>query len=171
MEKLYGKKINTAVFISGRGSNLKSLIKHNKKKNSPFSIKLIISGSTLDSPIHLALAKAFLIYLCIVRNDNIDKLLFLLKVFPSNLFLLFCNPFHNENHDHSFDNYSSSYSSKISSFSSVKYSPQKGQCSILYSLFSMLCDILNSASHDSQYITFLIEFHNHQQHKQVLVNW
>ena len=33
MEKLNGKKINIAVFISGRGSNLKSLIKHYKKKN------------------------------------------------------------------------------------------------------------------------------------------
>ena len=43
MEKLNGKKINTAVFISGRGSNLNSLIKHYKKKNSPISIKLVIS--------------------------------------------------------------------------------------------------------------------------------
>ena len=32
MGKLNGKKINTAVFISGRGSNLKSLVKHSKKK-------------------------------------------------------------------------------------------------------------------------------------------
>ena len=33
MEKLNGKKINTAVFISGRGSNLRSLIKYFNKKN------------------------------------------------------------------------------------------------------------------------------------------
>ena len=32
MEKLNGKKINTAVFISGRGSNLRSLIRFYKKK-------------------------------------------------------------------------------------------------------------------------------------------
>ena len=32
MGKSNGKKINTAVFISGRGSNLKSLIMHSKKK-------------------------------------------------------------------------------------------------------------------------------------------
>ena len=32
MEKSNGKKINTAVFISGRGSNLYSLIKYSKKK-------------------------------------------------------------------------------------------------------------------------------------------
>ena len=45
MEKLNGKKINTAVFISGRGSNLRSLINHYKKKNSPISIKLVISNN------------------------------------------------------------------------------------------------------------------------------
>ncbi len=35
-------KIKTAVFISGKGSNLKSLIKFSKKNNSPISIDLII---------------------------------------------------------------------------------------------------------------------------------
>ena len=39
------KKIRTAVFISGTGSNLKSLIKFSKKKKSPISINLIISNS------------------------------------------------------------------------------------------------------------------------------
>ena len=37
--------ISTAVFISGRGTNLKSLIKFSKKKNSPINIKLIISNN------------------------------------------------------------------------------------------------------------------------------
>jgi phosphoribosylglycinamide formyltransferase-1 len=37
-------KINTAVFISGTGSNLKSLIKFSKLKKSPISIKMIISN-------------------------------------------------------------------------------------------------------------------------------
>ena len=37
--------ILTAVFISGRGTNLKSLIKFSKKKNSPINIKLIISNT------------------------------------------------------------------------------------------------------------------------------
>tara|TARA_B100000965_G_C19463014_1_gene700587 strand:- start:12 stop:593 length:582 start_codon:yes stop_codon:yes gene_type:complete len=46
MEKLNGRKINTAVFISGRGSNLKSLINHYKKINSPISIKLVISNNS-----------------------------------------------------------------------------------------------------------------------------
>ncbi len=43
MEKYPGRK-NIAVFISGRGSNLKSLIKHSKKKNSLFKIITVISN-------------------------------------------------------------------------------------------------------------------------------
>ena len=38
-------KIKTAVFISGRGSNLRSLIKFTKTINSPISIELIISDN------------------------------------------------------------------------------------------------------------------------------
>ena len=45
MKKLTGlKKVKTAVFISGRGSNLKNLIKFSNKKKSPISINLIISN-------------------------------------------------------------------------------------------------------------------------------
>ena len=40
-------KIKTAVFISGTGSNLKSLIKFSKLKKSPISIKLIITNNKL----------------------------------------------------------------------------------------------------------------------------
>ena len=46
MVKLTGyKRIKTAVFISGTGSNLKSLIKFSKTKKSPISINLIISDN------------------------------------------------------------------------------------------------------------------------------
>ena len=46
MRKLIGfKKTRSAVFISGTGSNLKNLIKFSNKKNSPISIKLIISNN------------------------------------------------------------------------------------------------------------------------------
>ena len=38
-------KTKTAVFISGKGSNLKSLIKFSKIKDSPISIELIISSN------------------------------------------------------------------------------------------------------------------------------
>ena len=40
------KKIKCSVFISGTGSNLKSLIQFSKKKNSPISIELIISDNS-----------------------------------------------------------------------------------------------------------------------------
>ncbi len=46
MKKSIGiQKINTAVFISGTGSNLKNLIKFSLLRNSPIIIKLIISNS------------------------------------------------------------------------------------------------------------------------------
>ena len=48
MEKYPGKK-KIAIFISGRGSNLKSLIKSSKRKNSLFKIILVISNN-LDAP-------------------------------------------------------------------------------------------------------------------------
>ena len=46
MVKLIGpKKIKTAIFISGRGSNLKYLIKFSLKKVSPIEVNLIISNN------------------------------------------------------------------------------------------------------------------------------
>ena len=39
-------KVKTAVFISGKGSNLKSLIKFSRSNKSPISIKLIISDNS-----------------------------------------------------------------------------------------------------------------------------
>ena len=45
MKKYPGKKINTAVFISGRGSNLKSLYNFSKKKISPIKIILVFSNN------------------------------------------------------------------------------------------------------------------------------
>tara|TARA_B110000046_G_C12799030_1_gene316413 strand:- start:30 stop:608 length:579 start_codon:yes stop_codon:yes gene_type:complete len=48
MEKLTGlKKIKTAVFISGTGSNLENIIKFSKLKQSPISIDLIVSDTHL----------------------------------------------------------------------------------------------------------------------------
>ena len=45
MEKLIGpRKIKTAVFISGNGSNLKNIIKFSKKKKSPILINLVVSN-------------------------------------------------------------------------------------------------------------------------------
>ena len=45
MVKLIGNnKILTAVFVSGRGSNLKSIHKYSKKKNSKINLKLVVSN-------------------------------------------------------------------------------------------------------------------------------
>ena len=55
MEKLTGlKKIKTAVFISGTGSNLKNIIKFSKIKKSPISINLIISNTCLAKGLRYA---------------------------------------------------------------------------------------------------------------------
>ena len=48
MVKLTGlKKVKTAVFISGTGSNLKNIIKFSKIKKSPISINLVVSNTNL----------------------------------------------------------------------------------------------------------------------------
>ena len=54
MEKSIGKKLNTSVFISGRGSNLKSLIKYSKKNNKKIKIKLIISDNYFAKGLNFA---------------------------------------------------------------------------------------------------------------------
>ena len=47
-------KIKTAVFISGTGSNLKSLIQFSKLKKSPISIEIIISNNTKSKGLQYA---------------------------------------------------------------------------------------------------------------------
>ena len=45
MKNYVGKKINTAIFISGNGSNMRNLIRFSYKKHSPIIIKLVISSN------------------------------------------------------------------------------------------------------------------------------
>ena len=47
-------KIKTAVFISGAGSNLKSLIKFSKTKKSPISVSLIVTDNSKAKGLHIA---------------------------------------------------------------------------------------------------------------------
>jgi phosphoribosylglycinamide formyltransferase-1 len=61
-------KIKTAVFISGTGSNLKSLIKFSKLKKAPISINLIISNNPESKG--LQYAKIFKIK---KKNFDFDK--------------------------------------------------------------------------------------------------
>ena len=82
MEKLTGnKKIKTAVFISGKGSNLKNLIKFSKTKKSPILINLIISNTTFAKG--LRYSKQFNIKKKIFNFENIKNseknILFFLK--------------------------------------------------------------------------------------------
>ena len=45
MGKLTGTKLNCAVFISGSGTNLNSILKNSLKKNFPIKISLVISNN------------------------------------------------------------------------------------------------------------------------------
>ena len=55
MEKSTGlKKVKTAVFISGTGSNLKSLIKFSLSTKSPIKINLVISNNIKAKGLKLA---------------------------------------------------------------------------------------------------------------------
>jgi phosphoribosylglycinamide formyltransferase-1 len=80
MEKLTGlKKVETAVFISGTGSNLRNIIKFSKLKKSPISIDLIISNTRIAKG--LKYADQFEIYKKIFNFNNYketEKKLFVL---------------------------------------------------------------------------------------------
>ena len=81
MEKLTGlKKIKTAIFISGRGSNLKNLIQFSKTKKSPIIINLIIANKETEG---LKYARQYKISKAVIEYTNIKiaekKILSILK--------------------------------------------------------------------------------------------
>ena len=91
MEKLTGlKKIKTAIFISGKGSNLKNLIKFSKTNKSPISINLIITNTNKAKG--LKYANLYDIKKKIINFKNIKisekKLLILLKIEQINFICL-----------------------------------------------------------------------------------
>ena len=88
MEKLNGKKINTAVFISGRGSNLKSLIKHYNNKNSPISIKLVISNNPKAKGLIYAKRSKIKNYVTKFKNKNVSEKKLLKKLFNHKINLI-----------------------------------------------------------------------------------
>ena len=72
MVKLIGKnKINCAVFISGRGSNFKSILKFSKKNTSKINLKLVISNK-INAP-GLFFAKKNKVNFKIINYKNIKK--------------------------------------------------------------------------------------------------
>ena len=90
MAKLIGlKKVKTAIFISGTGSNLESLIKFSLSKNSPIKINLIVSNNSKAKG--LKLAKIFKIKKKIYnfKNKSVSEK-FILKDLKTNEIRLIC---------------------------------------------------------------------------------
>jgi len=73
VEKLIGKKINIAVFISGRGSNLKSLIKYSNSKYSNIKIKLVISNKAKAKGLIYAKKSKIKFFVRNFKNVNISE--------------------------------------------------------------------------------------------------
>lgn len=73
MKKYIGtEKKNTAVFISGKGSNLKNLLLFSKKKNSPIKINLVVASTKGASGIKYA-KKFGIKNLIYSPNSNLNK--------------------------------------------------------------------------------------------------
>ena len=82
-------KVNTCVFISGNGSNLKNLILNKNKYNFPIKIKLVISNNKNAKGLKFA-KKWSIPYFIINNNQNLleNKLLIKLKNKKIKLILL-----------------------------------------------------------------------------------
>ena len=76
------RRIRTAVFISGKGSNLKSLIKFSKTNKSPISVELIISSNSKAKGLNYAKIYKIKKKIFNFKNKNFSekKLLSILKI-------------------------------------------------------------------------------------------
>ena len=90
MEKSIGEKVNIAVFISGRGSNLKSLIKNYKKNHSLIKIKLVISNDPKAKGLDFAKKSKIKSFIINFKKKNVSekKLLKKLSINKINLICL-----------------------------------------------------------------------------------
>ena len=89
MVKLIGvNKINTSVFISGNGTNLKNLIKFSKTYNSPIKINIVISNKKKAYGIRYA--KKNKIKIKIIDFSKKREIIHLLKVLELNNIRLIC---------------------------------------------------------------------------------
>ena len=82
------KKIKCAVFISGTGSNLKSLIKFSKKKNSPISIELIISDNIKAKGLKFGKTFKILSKVFIYKNKTIAEKKIISEIKNNNIKLI-----------------------------------------------------------------------------------
>ncbi len=82
-------KVNTCVFISGKGTNLKKLILNSNRYNFPIRIKLIVSNNKKAEGLKLA-KKWSIPYFIFQNNQSLseNKLLTELKIQKINLILL-----------------------------------------------------------------------------------
>ena len=89
MAKLIGvNKINTSVFISGKGTNLKNLIKFSKTNNSPIKINIVISNK--KSAYGIRYAKKNKIKIKIIDFSKKCEINHLLKILKLNNIRLIC---------------------------------------------------------------------------------
>ena len=89
MAKLIGaNKINTSVFISGKGTNLKNLIKFSKTNNSPIKINIVISNNKIAYGIRYA--KKNKIKIKIIDFSKKREINDLLKILKFNNIRLIC---------------------------------------------------------------------------------
>ena len=85
MEKLLGKnKILTAVFISGKGTNLKKLIQLSKTKKSPIKISLIVSSNSEAEGLKYSIKYKIKKYI-IKKNDKNSEIKILKKLEINNI--------------------------------------------------------------------------------------
>tara|TARA_B100000989_G_scaffold293722_1_gene271561 strand:- start:257 stop:838 length:582 start_codon:yes stop_codon:yes gene_type:complete len=82
------KKIKCAVFISGTGSNLKSLIKFSKKKKSPISIELIISDNIKAKGLKFGKTFKILSKVFIYKNKTIAEKKIISEIKNNNIELI-----------------------------------------------------------------------------------
>ena len=88
MAKSIGNKTNIAVFISGRGSNLKSLINYFKKKNSPILINLVISNNPNARGLIYANKSKIKKYVVNFKNKKLSERKLLKKLFENKINLI-----------------------------------------------------------------------------------
>ena len=89
MKKSIGlKKTKTAVFISGKGSNLENLIKFSKKKISPISINLIISNTSYAKGLKYSKKYNIQKKVILFKNKKLDEKKILKILFKKNINLI-----------------------------------------------------------------------------------
>jgi len=80
MVKLIGaKKVKTAVFISGKGSNLNNLIKFSKNKKSPITIDFVVSNKKKAKGINFAKKNKIDFKICSFEKNSENKILKILN--------------------------------------------------------------------------------------------